>query len=71
LYLSSDNPQYSGYEIETNEILEIWEAKAFIGLSFPDPANADDLSLKKLAGIVMDLQKEVVRLKDSQVKNVK
>lgn len=67
LFLVSDNKQYSPYEISGEEVLEIWEAKAYISLSFPEPSGPDDrdeLSLTKLAGIVMDLQQEVIKLKN-------
>lgn len=64
LFLVSDNEQYSSYEVPGDEVLEIWEAKAYISLSFPEPSNAEGMTLKKLAGIVMDLQQEVIRLKN-------
>ena len=63
LALVSDNIAYSPYNIEPSEVLEIWEAKAFISVSFPDPNHANDISLDKLSVILKDLQEEVVRLK--------
>ena len=57
--LHSDNPVYPPYEVPVNDILEIWEAKAYISTSFP----MADLSLSKLSSIVLDLQQEVIKLK--------
>lgn len=65
LFLVSDNKTYQSYEVHASEILEIWEAKAFISLQFPDPSDQEEMSLQKLAGIVLDLQQEVIKLKSS------
>jgi transcriptional regulator with XRE-family HTH domain len=62
--LASDNRQYSTYDVNGNDFLEIWEAKAFISMEFPEPGEDDDMTLKKLADIVLDLQQEVIKLKD-------
>ena len=59
MMLHSDNPVYPPYEVPVNDILEIWEAKAFISSAFP----IADISLSKLSSIVMDLQHEVMKLK--------
>ncbi|MEO9474498.1 MAG: LexA family transcriptional regulator [Cyclobacteriaceae bacterium] len=63
LYLVSDNKSYSAYEISPEDVMEIWEAKAFISIDFPDPEAASELSLEKIAGLVVDLQKQVKDLK--------
>lgn len=68
----SDNTTYSPFEVELNDILEIWEAKAFISMQFPEAAASapgkenppSDMSLKKLAGLVLELQNEVIKLKE-------
>jgi len=59
LRLHSDNPVYSPYELHVEDVLEIWEAKSYISSTFP----IADLSLDKLSSIVLDLQKEVQKLK--------
>lgn len=59
LRLHSDNPVYSPYDIAVEDVIEIWEAKSYISSSFP----IADLSLDKLSSIVLDLQKEVQKLK--------
>jgi transcriptional regulator with XRE-family HTH domain len=65
LFLVSDNKSYSPYEVDAEDVLEIWEAKAYISMNFPGPVgNNDIMTIEKLASIVMDLQKEVIRLKE-------
>ena len=59
LSLHSDNPSYPPFDVEVNDVQEIWRAKAYISMDFPD----NDLNLQKLASIVMDLQQEVIRMK--------
>ena len=59
LALHSDNPVYSPYEIDVEDVLEIWEAKAYISSTFP----IADLSLNRLASIVLDLQQQMTTLK--------
>ncbi|NNF36338.1 MAG: helix-turn-helix domain-containing protein [Saprospiraceae bacterium] len=64
LYLVSDNKQYSSYETDPDEILEIWSSKAYISVEFPDPPeDRPDISVDQLTSIVMDLKNEVNRLK--------
>lgn len=55
LTLHSDNPVYSPYEINVEDVVEIWEAKSYISNTFP----IADLSLNRLASIVLDLQQQV------------
>ncbi|MCC5931036.1 MAG: LexA family transcriptional regulator [Cyclobacteriaceae bacterium] len=62
--LVSDNTVFEPYNIQLGEVIELWEARAFISQAFPDPGATEQLSLQKIAGIVMDLQKEVIKLKD-------
>lgn len=65
VFLVSDNKAYSPYEVDAADVLEIWEAKAYISMKLPGPADdGDQLTIEKLAAIVMDLQKEVIRLKE-------
>jgi transcriptional regulator with XRE-family HTH domain len=72
LFLSSDNKIYSPYEVKIEEVVEVWEARAFISVKFPDPVTGtpvntttDDghMTLEKLSSIVIELQQEVIRLK--------
>lgn len=59
LALHSDNPLYSPYQIDVEDVVEIWEAKAYISSTFP----IADLSLNRLASIVLDLQQQVSTMK--------
>lgn len=62
--LASDNKQYSTYDVAAEDIVEVWEGKAYISMEFPEPGQDDEFTLKKLADIVLDLQQEVIKLKD-------
>jgi len=61
---ASDNRQYSAYDVNGEHIVEIWEAKAFISMEFPDPGEEEEFTLQRLADIVLDLQQEVIKLKE-------
>ncbi|MFZ9981745.1 MAG: helix-turn-helix domain-containing protein [Cyclobacteriaceae bacterium] len=36
LFLVSDNRQYAPYQIDAGDVIEIWSAKAYISLNFPE-----------------------------------
>lgn len=59
LRLVSDNKVYEPYEVNINEINEIWEAKAYISTDFPKA----DISLEKLSSMVVNLQQELQSIK--------
>ena len=63
LFLVSDNRSYAPSEVHIDQVLEVWAAKAFISVTFPDPTADPQLSLEQLTGMVMELQQEVTRLK--------
>ncbi len=58
LRLISDNPAYEPYDVNVEDVLEIWESKAYISTDFPKP----DMSVEKLSAIVSGLQKQVSKL---------
>jgi len=62
--LVSDNKYYQSYEIDTDDIMEIWEAVMFISQNFPEPASDAVSEIDSLKNIVLDLQKEVLKLKE-------
>ena len=64
LFLVSDNKTFAPFEVAIEDVLEIWEAKAFISLQFPDPETKADMTLDKLTNIVLDLQQEVIKMKN-------
>ncbi|GAB3572810.1 helix-turn-helix domain-containing protein [Hymenobacter daeguensis] len=57
--LHSDNPNFSPYDVKADEVLEIWEAKSYISSTFP----IAELSLERVASLVLDLQQQVALLK--------
>ncbi len=63
LFLVSDNRQYAPYQMDVEDVLEVWAAKAYISVQFPDSNEKNEVSTEQLASIVLDLQKEIVKLK--------
>ncbi|MDX2002567.1 MAG: helix-turn-helix domain-containing protein [Chitinophagales bacterium] len=63
LILRSDNLSYTPYEINYEDVLELWKAKLFISTV---PTEAGTPSLEKMVGMMMELQQEVIRLKEKQ-----
>lgn len=61
LLLSSDNAHLPTHEVSIKEVLEIWEAKAFLSLQMPEPSAIP--SLDHLSEMVRALQVEIERLK--------
>lgn len=64
LFLVSDNKSYSPYEVAPAEVLEIWESRAYVSMQFPDDRDSRDMTFDKLTGIVLNLQSEVIKIKD-------
>lgn len=62
IILQSDNPSYPPYPIAAEDIIEIWQAKAFISTVFPSP----DASIDRLVKMMETIQDEVVKLKAGQ-----
>ncbi|MGB3181069.1 MAG: LexA family transcriptional regulator [Cyclobacteriaceae bacterium] len=62
LKLISDNRSYDTYQIGLDEVLEVWEARAYISSQFPEP-DESDMNIEKLTNIVLNLQQEVMRMK--------
>lgn len=59
LLLSSDNQRFTSNEISINDVIEIWEIKAFISYTLPEPS----ISFDKLNHLVGELKFELDRLK--------
>jgi len=64
LFLTSDNKQYAGFELDPREVLEIWKAKAYISVEFPDPDDREELDVSNLAAMIANLKKDVDHLKE-------
>jgi len=62
LFLVSDNKAYSPYEIPVSDVLEVWEAKAYLSMELPEHSD-EEMNFEKLTNIVLDLQQEVIKLK--------
>jgi transcriptional regulator with XRE-family HTH domain len=64
LFLVSDNRQYAPYQIDAEEVVEIWSAKAYISLNFPDEAiRTSENAVENLASMIQQMQVEMMRLK--------
>jgi transcriptional regulator with XRE-family HTH domain len=63
LLLVSDNRLYQPYSINTNDILEIWAAKAFFSNQFPDAQQVQTAAADQLAHTILSLQEEIKKLK--------
>ena len=57
--LHSDNPNFSPYDVNVDDVVEIWEAKSYISSTFP----IAELSLERVASLVLDLQQQVALLR--------
>ena len=66
LFLVSDNRQYTPFQIDGEDVLEAWAAKAYISVQFPDVESDKEMSIENLAGVVLDLQKEILDLKSKR-----
>lgn len=63
LFLVSDNDSYAPYTLEPIEIVEIWEAKAYISVEFPNPTSTNELSKKQVIDMMGNLKNDVEQLK--------
>jgi len=63
LFLVSDNKSFSAYELDPSEVVEIWEAKAFISVEFPDPNATNEFSMDQMMEMIGSLRSDVERLK--------
>lgn len=64
LFLVSDNEHYKPYEVKGEDVMEIWEAKAFISTDFPNPKDkTKPVSLEDISQMILDLRSEIIRLK--------
>jgi transcriptional regulator with XRE-family HTH domain len=66
LFLVSDNRQYAPYQINGVDVMEAWQAKAYISVQFPDVSDRSDVSVEQLAGMVLDMHKEIQQLKSKK-----
>jgi transcriptional regulator with XRE-family HTH domain len=62
LLLVSDNRVYEPYSIQAEDILEVWEVKAYFSTQFPD-VESGKVAVDHLAHSILKLQEEVLKLK--------
>ncbi|WP_339702317.1 LexA family transcriptional regulator [Algoriphagus aquimarinus] len=64
LFLVSDNEQYKPYEVKGEEVVEVWEAKAFISTDFPNPGDKKKpLTMEDLGEMISDIRADLRTLK--------
>lgn len=68
LFLVSDNTAYAPFQLDLEDVMEVWASKAYISVQFPDSNAKNEVSTDQLASIVLDLQKEIVQLKEKSNK---
>jgi len=60
LKLISDNPVYEPYEINGEDILEIWKAKAYISTHLPLPS--PEPTMESLTSMMAQMQRSIANL---------
>jgi transcriptional regulator with XRE-family HTH domain len=64
LFLVSDNNQYAPYDLQPEDVLEIWEARAFISTNFPQPKDREKpVTLDEISQMILDLKSEIYKIK--------
>lgn len=67
LFMVSDNEHYKPYEVKGEDVLEIWEARAFISTDFPNPKDkSQPVSLDDISNMILDLKAEITRIGEKQ-----
>lgn len=61
LLLCSTNPIYEPYEVNINEVIEVWKFVNYISEEMPEP----NLSRDQLTGTMMNLHKEIREIKNT------
>lgn len=63
-FLVSDNEQYKPYEIKGEDVLEVWEAKAFISTDFPNPKDkSKPATLREIYEMISELKEDIKKLR--------
>jgi transcriptional regulator with XRE-family HTH domain len=60
LLLKSDNKAYEPYNMDLEEVLEIWKAKAYISTQLPEPEQ--EMSMTQLSNLMLEMQKKLDKL---------
>lgn len=65
LLLCSTNPEYSPYEIDLKDVLEVWKFTNYISSELPEP----NLSKDEITGTILHLQREMAELRNELKKS--
>ena len=60
--LHSDNTEYDSYQINVDEVVEVWKAKGYLTFELPEK-QANQTSVEELSSMMARLQGEVEKLK--------
>ncbi|QJD98149.1 LexA family transcriptional regulator [Mucilaginibacter robiniae] len=63
LKLVSDNPIYEPYEISSDDVVEIWKAKAYLSTQMPIPPA--EPTMENLTSMMTSMQKSIAKLQQS------
>jgi len=64
LFLVSDNDHYKPFEVKGEDVLEVWESKAFISTDFPNPGDKKKpITLQDLGEMIKDIQADLRKIK--------
>jgi transcriptional regulator with XRE-family HTH domain len=63
LKLISDNPVYEPYEINGEDVLEIWKGKGYISTQLPEPA--PEPTMESLTAMMAQMQRSIAGLKSN------
>jgi len=61
LFVVSDNDRYKPYDIPFEDVMEIWEAKAYVSTHFPEPS-ASPLSLEDLGKMIQEIKTDIRKI---------
>ena len=60
LLLKSDNTEYEPYNVNIEDVSEVWKALGFISFDLPEP---EELNMNKLHSMIIDMKKDMDKLK--------
>jgi transcriptional regulator with XRE-family HTH domain len=69
LFLVSDNRQYAPFQLDGEDVIEAWSAKAYISVQFPDVDSKQEFSTEQLTEMILDLRQEIEQLREVRKKS--